>query len=62
MTIFEPISTQVSNPDLIHIPNLTNSVAGFTVAFIATEYFVAEQIPGSKTEAISDNTRMLALQ
>jgi len=46
MTIFEPVST----------------VAGFTVPFIATEYFTAEQIPGSSVESISDNTRMLALQ
>ncbi|PMD46390.1 hypothetical protein L207DRAFT_551541 [Hyaloscypha variabilis F] len=46
MCVFEPIST----------------VAGFTVPFIAAELFTAEQIPGSLVEAISDNTRMLALQ
>ncbi|PMD57463.1 uncharacterized protein K444DRAFT_614868 [Hyaloscypha bicolor E] len=46
MCIFEPIAT----------------AAGFTLPFLATELFAAEQIPGSPVEAISDNTRMLALQ
>jgi hypothetical protein len=62
MCVFEPISTQVLEFHLLLLGLIHCSVAGFTVPFIAAELFTAEQIPGSPVEAISDNTRMLALQ
>jgi hypothetical protein len=69
LTIFEPISLSVIPSHmsrgfgLVNVADLSyRRIAGAIAPLISAEWFIAEQLPGKPLEAISQNSRMVALQ